>query len=127
MSTQVKFGDCLSWQSPRPSLVPAFFGKLTEDVRPLCAGARGEASRRADQLPQSYGHGVPTLNTAHTDLYGIGLGSAREHQIASTLEGSVKLPLDFQETSYTPSIDTLDFLTHTVDTRLQAKPLRYFR
>ena len=73
------------------------------------------------------GKGTPTANTPTTDMYGIGLGNASKLVSFATEEGSVNLPCYVQETFYTPSVEALQIITHTEDTRRLPHPLRYYR
>ena len=130
MSTQVRFSESRSsWKTPRPNLVPEwFFGNGLNN--PHSVGRQSydnELPRRSDRLPQTYGKGTPKAQSAITDSYGIHTPRETAYEIAETMEGSVKLPIHVQAGHYTPTIAALDFLTNTVDTRLQAQPNRYYR
>lgn len=131
MATQLRFSDSRPgvWKAPRPNLVPEFvyangLGNPHSEGRAITCT---EPPRRSDRMPQRYGNGTPTLESAHTDMYGIHRPKKTAHEKASTSEGPVNLPVNFQETYYTPSTAALDFLTHRSDTRLQAQPTRYYR
>jgi hypothetical protein len=67
------------------------------------------------------------MNSAETDIWGIGKGTPGGFEKANTLEGSVKLPVQYQESNYIPSISVIDQLTHLPDTRLQHPPLRFYK
>ena len=127
---QVKFSDCraIGWRQYRPYNVPPFLGGFTPVLanRPVDWCKWAEPDRRRD-MKQKYGSDVPQMNSANCDMWGIGIGRADSYTNASTAEGSVKLPVNFQEGAFSPTVATLDFLTHSADTRLQAKPERYFR
>lgn len=130
MTTQVRFGECLGWQTPRPYMEPDWFSAnalsnpLTLDRR-RCID--NEPPRRDDKLPQKYGKGMASVPLAVTDVHGLPLNAKADFVIADTQEGSVKLPVHVQARHYTPTIEALDFLTHTPNTRLQAQPSRYYR
>jgi len=125
---QAKFSDCRPTATEmRPYMVPSFIGSFTSVLssRPH-DWCKSEPARRKD-MPQSYGSGEAALNSTLRDMYGIGRGTAVSYETASTLEGSLKLPVGEQEVAYLPTTSALDQLTHTSDTRLQPKPERYFR
>lgn len=130
MSTQIRFSDCDAerWSLPRPDLAYRWFavGQNPHTAgRDACSGK--DPPRRFDRLPQSYGAGVPTLQTATTDRYGLHQKVQQSYQVAQTQEGPMNVPVHFQQSHYTPSVAALDALTHTSDTRLQAHPPRYYR
>ena len=121
---QVRFGHCVPNFAPRPDTSIAPIGALTQDPR-----ARGHGDgepRREDRRKQQYGNGVPRANSARVDTWGVGLGGSRQYEEFATSEGSVKLPVEAEPWQYTPSIETLEFLTHTQGTRLQPPHARYF-
>ncbi len=130
MGTQVTFRQCrpTDWRTPRPGLVPDFYGDIC--CNPHTEGRESclykEPPRREDRLPIKFGSGVPGVNSAVTDLAGIPKARGKV-QKASTMEGSVTLPTNFQESAYIPSIAALEILTHTSDTRRLAPPARYYR
>ena len=125
---RVRKSECVrDWRTSRPYLIPTFIGKFTENKRPMCNGAESDPTRRDDKLPQRYGKGTPTANTPTTDMYGIGLGNASKLVSFATEEGSVNLPCYVQETFYTPSVEALQIITHTEDTRRLPHTLRYYR
>ena len=130
MSTQVRFADCISWKTPRPYLIPDWFS-ANPLSNPHTLGREqcrdNEPPRRQDRLPQRYGKGVASVPSAVTDVHGVPYTDETDFIIASTQEGSVKIPVHVQARHYTPTIEALDFLTHTSDTRLQAQPSRYYR
>lgn len=127
---QVRFSDCrpTEWTTPRPYMVPTFLGGFTPVLsnRPHDWCKWADPARRKD-MPQSYGSGEAALNSTLRDMFGIGRGTAVSYEKASTLEGSLKLPVGELEAAYLPTTSALDLLTHTSDTRLQPKPERYFR
>jgi hypothetical protein len=109
-------------------MVPTFLGGFTPVLsnRPHDWCKWADPARRKD-MPQSYGSGEAALNSTLRDMFGIGRGTAVSYEKASTLEGSLKLPVGELEAAYLPTTTALDLLTHTSDTRLQPKPERYFR
>lgn len=138
MSTQVPFDSCIDWRTPRPDLIPDFLGSFTsvEADRPLdwCKWAdkprRYEGRTLSGPTPR-YGSGTPTLNSANVcKISGTGNGPPIAHEKVSTPQGFLNLPRQVQEVvrdHYMPETKTLDLLTHTADTRLQAEPSRYYR
>ena len=78
-------------------------------------------------MKQSYGSGTPTLNSAKTNVWGVGKGKASIVDTIKTPEGSVNLPRTKDAFAYTPSVNTLEQITHCTDTRLQYTPIRYYR
>ena len=125
---QIKFSDCIGWKTHRPYMVPVFTGGFTpvESSRPTDWCRWADPKRRSDMV-QTYGSGNATLNSSLCDVWGVPSGTASSYRNASTLEGTLKLPVDVQEMSFNPTIGTLDFLTHSVDTRLQPTPIKYYR
>ena len=132
MTTQVRFSDCRpgGWKTNRPYMVPEWFA-ASGMSNPLNIGRNlcldNEPPRREDRLPQRYGKGIPSVPSAVTDVHGLHSAAKTEFEILETQEGSVKIPVHVQARHYTPTIEALDFLTHTSDTRLQAQPARYYR
>lgn len=130
MSTQLRFGACdpNRWKAQLPNLQP---GPYLAGLNPLNDGRPfalcKDQPRREDRLPQSYGSGVPRMQSSATDHYGLYKNSDPNFTVLSTPEGPLKLPVQFQESHYTPSVATLDAVTHLTDTRLQAHPPRYYR
>lgn len=104
-----------------------FIGSLTRAPRSgACEG--DEKPRRDDGLKPHYGRGVPAINSAEVDVWGLAQGAVSvAHEKAGTSEGPVMLPLDRDAPQYSPSVGTLDFLTHGQGTRLQPLPARFFR
>jgi hypothetical protein len=132
MSTQVRFSDWRAdaWRQARPHMVPEWYSANAlsnphTDARAICLD--NEPPRRQDRLPQRYASGTPSVSSAVTDVHGVPHLQSTDFIIASTSEGSVKLPVHLQASEFTPTIAALDFLTHTSDTRLQAHPIKYFR
>ena len=130
MSTQVTWDQCRSkgWTTPRPLLVPEFYGDLC--CNPHTQGRQllyKEPPRRDDKLPVRFGSGTPGVNSTVTDLAGIPKAKPDAVQIANTPEGSLSLPVHFQERAYLPSVETLEILTHIPGTRRLAHPARYYR
>ena len=129
MGTQLTWGQCHTWGSFQPSLVPEFYGDVCCD--PHMKGRQPcmykEPPRRDDRLPVRCGSGTPGVNSAVTDLAGIPKKKPHSVQKASTMEGIVTLPGHFEERAYTPSVSALEILTHTSDTRRLPLPPRYYR
>jgi hypothetical protein len=86
-----------------------------------------EPPRREDKLPVRFGSGIPSMNSTVTDLAGIPQSKPDAIKIANTMEGSLKLPVHFQERAFLPSVAALEILTHTSDTRRLPLPARYYR
>jgi hypothetical protein len=133
--TQVKAESCLDWRTPRPYMVPPFIGSFTavQSDRPKdwCKWAeypRRFAGRTLTGDIPTFGSGTPSLNSSQMcPVSKIGKGSAYEYITVQTAEGSLKLPREDQVLNYIPTCNTLDVVTHTEDTRLQAYPPRYYR
>ena len=136
MRTNVCGEDWYTGRKPgaRPNLVPSFFGFFTpvESNRPKEWCKWSERPRRADARilggkQPSFGSGDPTMNSPETDIWGIGKGTPGNFEKTSTMEGSVNLPVQHQESNYIPSISIINQLTHSPDTRLQHAPLRFYK
>lgn len=129
MSTQLTWAQCIQHTLESPLLVPDFYGGVGSN--PHTAGREPcmykEQPRRADRLPVRFGTGTPGVNTAATDLAGIPKSKSAAVIKASTPEGSLTLPVHFEEQAYLPSINALEILTHTTGTRRSAHPTRYYR
>ena len=131
MSTQVKFGECLDWTTPRPYMVPDFIGELYRnphtDGRDPCM--YDEPTRRDDKLPVRFGRGIPKAESPITDMAGIPTEKVQSGFMwrhGSTPEGTVNIPDTYPPFAYTPSTDALEILTHTSGTRRLARPPRYY-
>ena len=123
---QVGFGVCIPQFQARADLRAPFVGSLTQEPSAPCTG--DDAPRRDDGLKPHYGRGTPTISSAAIDIVGLAHGAAPvAHVQASTSRGPVRLPIESDVPQYSPSVDTLDFLTHSQGTRLQPLPARYFR
>lgn len=122
--SQVSFGSCVPEFKPIPDMRVPFNGYVSKiESRPCISN---EKSRRDDGLKPSFGNGTPTMNP--TGKWGLAhSGSTLAYANFDTLEGSLKLPTERAVAQYLPSVDTLDFLTHTQGTRLQPIPQRYYR
>ena len=130
MSTQLNFSQCRSdWRTPRPDLVPPFIGQIIQNPLNINRQQRicNDPPRRFDKMPQRYGSGTPTLNSTVVNVAGIGKGEHTKNDTFNTMEGSVKVPVHFQQSFFTPSLQSIDILTHTSDTRLAPNPPRYYR
>lgn len=142
MSTQIRRQNCIGWETPRPYLVPHFIGSFTpeESTRPdRCYDSKynfNDPPKRYDDRilggkPQSYGKGVPKLNSyVSHPISNTGLGDKVMYQTYYTAEGPVKLPVNFLDMSsnnYMPSTSDINIVQTTDDTRLQQKPDRYYR
>ena len=114
---------------PRPNLVPPFLGFFSpvEADRPKDWCKWSEPPRRPGGKTSTFGSGDASMNSALTDTWGIGKGTPAGFEKVSTLEGSVQLPRQYQETAYVPTISVIDQLTNNPDTRLQHPPLRYYK
>jgi hypothetical protein len=124
--TQVGFGTCVPDFAVRPDTRVPFIGSLTQMPPGPCEG--NDPPRRDDGLKPHYGRGVPTISSAVVDIWGLAEGAAPlAQQTASTSSGPVLLPVDRDAAQYSPSVGTLDFLTHSQSTRLQPLPARFYR
>ena len=130
--SQVTWGAKPPEFQARPSLLTPFSGRVTQITH--APGAHGayiresEKSRRKDGIIPKFGHGgTPGVAPAVTDIWGFLKPSAPQRQIASTMDGDVTLPVHVQDRSYTPTTHELAVATHTVDTRRQPAPYRYYQ
>ena len=122
--SQVRRGTCVSEFSARPSLVERWFGSFTPVPRVLSKCT--EESRRHDGLIPKFGSGLPTANSAVTDHWGLSAISTPSMETFGTPEGSIKLPKEVTKLHFLPSVATLESTAHSLDTRLQGLPPRYF-
>ena len=126
--TQVQFG-ALSFGEfePIPDMTTKFSG-VVGIVPHGAARLEEEKSRRKDGLIPHFGRGTPIVSTSEVDIYGIAKAmDPIAYQNVSTSEGSVKVPREGAQFRYQPSVEHIDFLTHSQYTRLQPRPNRYFR
>jgi hypothetical protein len=67
------------------------------------------------------------MNHAEKTVHGLSKGNAADYDVVYTSHGSMKLPKTFPNSLYSPSVDTLDLLTHTSDTRQVPPPDRFYK
>lgn len=134
--SQVKSGTCLYEFAPIPDLQAQFHGKVGEDpsgfalLNKWCEEKprRTDTPRRGSR--ESYGgitKKTPTLNTAAVDWAGVATPNSKvAYDSVATLYGNIQVPRERDTQQFTPSVDTLHFLSHSQGTRLAPYPLRYF-
>lgn len=134
--SQLRSGTCLYEFAPIPDLRPQFNGKVGEDpsgfalLNQWCAEKprRSDTPRKGDR--EAYGgllSKIPFINSAKVDNAGVAIRNTKvAYDTVSTLYGSVKVPRERDEYQFTPSVDTLHFLSHSQGTRLAPLPPRFF-
>ncbi len=123
--SQVTFSTRIDEFASRPNLVPSFQGVVSRIERGQQLHV--DPPRRNDRMRQTYGSGVPTASCSTCDKFGFAASSANAYEIASTLEGPVKLPKENVNYLYLPRTSDLDHVALYPDTRLQPTPNRYNR
>ena len=134
--TQVYSADCLHEFAALPDLRPHFIGTVASEPagNSLLSKWCDEAPRRRDTPrrggKESYGgltSKTPSINPAKVDVFGIGIPIGKVgYDTVATSFGSVKVPKEVDTMQYTPTGDTLHFLTHSQGSRLLPHPPRYF-
>lgn len=134
--TQVYSADCLHEFAALPDLRPHFIGTVASEPagNSLLSKWCDEAPRRRDTPrkggKESYGgltSKIPSINPAKVDVFGIGIPTGKVgYDTVATSFGSVKVPKEVDTMQYTPTGDTLHFLTHSQGSRLLPHPPRYF-
>ena len=125
--TQVQFGALTFGDfEPLPDMTREFsaiIGQVPRGPRRV----EEERPRRTDGLVPHFGQGTPTVSSSAVDIWGLAKQTDQiAHQTLGTSEGSVNIPVEKPTFRYEPSVDTLEILIHSQDTRLQPHPLRYF-
>ena len=126
--TQVRFSDRLDWWCGRPqrrddiSTIP-FVGEVCGETPRQCIERE---VRRRDVGSQSYGHGVPTMNSGLTDRLGFAI-KATSYDDFSTSHGKIRLSSNERDFGFMPTAASVLFLKHEyLGSRLPPPPQRYF-
>ena len=126
--SQVPFGFCVPEFQARPDMRAPFTGQVSIAPHSMYNSMQEEKSRRDDGLKPSFGSSTPALSSATSDIWGIAYTEPTiAYSPATTSVGSVKLPVEREQTQFIPSASALHFLTHSQGSRLQPLPSRYFR
>ena len=121
----MQVNSCINEFAPRPDMTVPFLGTLTQVQQSLCMNK--EVKRESSKLVHTFGSGTPTINGTRTDVHGVSRGNRGiTYNLVQTQQGSLKVPVESETFQYLPSVATLNFLTHSQDSRLQQTPSRYF-
>ena len=127
--SQKTFGNDLNWRAAREDLTPSFYGTFSPIgyVQDWCRWADPPRSHLHKGMAQQYGGGVPSMNSMYSKA-NMGLGTPSAYVTVDTEQGPINLPNEnWMPSEYSPSVDRLNILIHSEDTRRLPDPTRYSR